>query len=371
MVDGPKSEVSIWRRFVFPFIFVLALFVVLFLRRPDAEPQNAIHEPETSAQALLPTVVLHGQTMGTTYQIKLVVAEPNQEKQVEGLQAEIDAKLEDINDLMSTYRPNSAISKLNQNQSTTPIQVQPEFGQVLAASITLGQQTQGAFDVTLAPLIELWGFDKGQPRTSPPTQQDITAAKEFTGLDKIIFKEGLFQKKDPRVQVNVSGIAKGYGVDAVAALVIERGITNFMVEIGGELLVRGHNASKQPWRLGVNRPTPEAGQFEVIETVALTKGAMATSGSYRNFFDESGKRFHHIINPQTGYPVEHNLVSVTIIAPTCMIADGLATAAMVLGQTEFEKIRQEAYPEASAFYIHQRAGAFEQHKSANFPQPAP
>lgn len=370
MVHGPKDEVSVWRRFVFPFLFVLALFVVLFLRRPDADSQTPQRQASAQAQDALPTEVLRGQTMGTTYQIKLVTTISNSEDR-DALQKKIDSKLEAINDLMSTYRPNSALSKLNRNQSTEPIKLHPDFGHVVQEAVLLGKQTQGAFDVTLAPLIELWGFDKGEPRTVPPSLNEIEAAKAFTGLNRITIQSSILQKNDPRVQINLSGIAKGFGVDAISQLLTEAGFENFMVEIGGELRVRGHNATRDPWRLGVNRPTPESGQYEVIETVSLSNGAMATSGSYRNFFDDSGKRFHHIINPQTGFPVEHKLVSVTIIAPTCMLADGLATAAMVLGQQQFETIRQKTYPDVAAYYIHQKAGSFEQHKSANFPSAVP
>jgi FAD:protein FMN transferase len=366
VVHSPQNEVSIWRRFVLPLLFVLALFVVLFLRRPDADPQSQ-NAPEASEQETLPTVVLRGQTMGTTYQIKLVLSEPNQSKQWEGFQAQIDTKLEHINDLMSTYRPQSDISKLNRKADTEPVQLQEDFAQVVAAALRIGTATQGAFDLTLGPIIELWGFDKGQGRTTPPTKQEIVALKAFTGLDKISLVENKLQKKDARVQINLSGIAKGYAVDAIGKLLHDARIKHFMVEIGGEILVQGQNAKGQPWRLGVNRPTPEAGRYEIIDTVELTSGGMATSGSYRNFFDKSGKRFHHIINPVTGAPVEHNLVSVTVLAPSCMEADGLATAAMVMGQAAFETTIQEKYPNVAALFVHQKEQRFEMYKTSNFP----
>ena len=241
-------------------------------------------------------------------------------------------------------------------------------GVVVEASLTIGTATQGAFDITLGPLIELWGFDKGERRLKPPTEDDITSRKAFTGLDKVTLQEELFQKKDKRVQINLSGIAKGYGVDAIGGLLEKAGVQNFMVEIGGEILVQGQNGKGLPWRLGVNRPTPEAGRYEIIETVTLTQGAMATSGSYRNFFNEEGQRYHHIINPKTGAPVKHQLVSVTVIAPTCMQADALATAAMVLGEEAFKAVLKKNYPQTSAFFVHQKGNSFELSNTSNFPK---
>ena len=366
MVNGPQNDVSIWRRFILPFLFVLALFVALFLRRPDAEaPVSNSGVEEVAKQPA--EMVLRGETMGTTYNIKLVPETLEQAQTWHTLQAKIDQRLEAINNLMSTYRPQSDISKLNANTSTEPVLLQEEFAKVVAASLSIGEQTGGAFDVTLGPLIALWGFDKGERRTTAPSAEEIMVRKAFTGLDKISVNKNAFQKKDGRVQINLSGIAKGYGVDAIAALLRNAGVKSFMVEIGGEIFVQGSNSKASPWKLGVNRPTPEAGRYEIIETVALSKGGMATSGSYRNFFNEAGKRFHHIINPKTGQPVDHNLVSVTVVANTCMQADALATAAMVLGQSEFEKVLKAHYPNASAFFVHQNDQRFDTFKTANFP----
>ena len=367
MVPGPQNEVSVWRRFVFPFIFVVVLFVLLFLRRPDTD--TAVSSENVAQQEKQATeMVLRGETMGTTYIVKLIPQNAADAQTWHTLQADIDARLNDINELMSTYRPQSDISKLNRSTKNGPQQLKKEFASVVRAAIEIGSATGGAFDITLGPLIELWGFDKGKPRLVAPSKAEIEALKAFTGLDKISLTDNSFQKTDGRVQINLSGIAKGYGVDAVGQLLQEAGVANFMVEIGGEILVKGVNKNGVPWRLGVNRPTPESGRYEIIETVALSSGGMATSGSYRNFFDQDGQRFHHIINPKTGAPVTHRLVSVTVIGPTCMEADALATAAMVLGEPAFKKILEEAYPTSSAFFVHQKGETFELTHTPNFPK---
>jgi FAD:protein FMN transferase len=369
VVSRSQHGVSLWRRFIFPLLFVLALFVVLFLRRPDDGAVQS-KDPalvEEKVVAAPPQMVLHGETMGTTYNVKMVPIDATAAQHWHTLQAKIDARLEAINDLMSTYRPKSHISQLNDSSETKPVKLQAEFAKVVAASIDVGNRTLGAFDITLGPLIDLWGFDKGARRTTPPSQTEIKERQTYTGLSKISIKEDVFQKIDGRVKINLSGIAKGYGVDAIGDLLKEAGVANFMVEIGGEILVQGHNAKGDAWRLGVNRPTPEAGRYEIIETVQLHEGGMATSGSYRNFFNEEGRRYHHIINPKSGAPVAHQLVSVTVIAPTCMQADALATAAMVLGQTAFETVLKKSYPQASALFVHQRNGSFEVSKTSDFP----
>ena len=363
------NEASPWRRFLFPLLFVTALFVALFLRRPEAElaSQPTEDAPKTAVSETTTPMVFRGQTMGTTYTLKLIPQSEAQAQSWQVLQAKVDERLEAINDLMSTYRPKSNISKLNQNKSVEAVPLDPEFGRVVQAALEIGNATSGAFDITLAPLIELWGFDKGARRLTPPSAAAIKALQPYTGLNAVSFSEGRFQKKDPRVQINLSGIAKGYGVDAVGEVLRSSGVTNFMVEIGGEILVQGKNASGKPWRLGVNRPTPQAGRFEIIATAEMSEGGLATSGSYRNFFDESGKRFHHIIDPTSGSPVQHNLVSVTVIAPSCMVADALATAAMVMGRDAFEKMRKEKFPEVSAYFVHQEGATFKTEKTDNFP----
>ena len=367
MVNGLQHEVSIWRRFIVPLLFVLGLFVVLFLRRPD-NGTPVSDKVATQTEKKPPQMVLRGETMGTTYNIKLVPKTAEQAQNWHTLQAQIDKRLEAINDLMSTYRPQSNISMLNKNETTEPINLHKEFAQVVETALAIGSATEGAFDITLGPLIELWGFDKGKRRMTPPNEAEISARKEFTGLDKVSLKQDLFQKKDKRVQINLSGIAKGYGVDVIGSILLKAGVQNFMVEIGGEILVQGNNSKGLPWRLGVNRPTPEAGRYEIIETVALSEGGMATSGSYRNFFNKEGQRYHHIINPKTGSPVTHRLVSVTVIAPTCMQADALATAAMVLGEEAFKEVLKESYPNTSAFFVHQKGDSFDLSNTANFPK---
>jgi len=363
--SNPQLEASAWRRFAFPFLFVLALFVALFIRRPEqAPPKSGIPEPVVPTQ--FEQLVFRGETMGTTYLVKLVVENEQDKTKWGDLKKQFDQKLEDINDLMSTYRSKSAISRFNENHDTKSVPVEAEFFHVVSSALDIGKKTQGAFDITLGPLIDAWGFDKTGRHINKPSAESIALLKPYVGLDKVTAENGSLKKKDSRVRINLSGIAKGYAVDSIASLVEQAGAERFMVEIGGEIAVRGRNAKGRPWKLGINRPTPEASRLELIETAELSKGAMATSGSYRNFFSREGRRYHHIIDPRTGAPVLHTLVSVTVIAPNCMQADALATAAMVLGQEVFEKSLIN-FPEVSALFVHQKGEQFDVTRTSNFP----
>ncbi|MEE2901224.1 MAG: FAD:protein FMN transferase [Myxococcota bacterium] len=350
---------------MFPFLFVLALFVALFIRRPEKiSPRSS--NPGLVAQKPAEQLVFRGETMGTTYLVKLVVENEQDKTEWSGLQTQFDQKLEAINDLMSTYRPKSAISRFNESGDTKSFPVEAEFFHVVSSALDIGKKTQGAFDITLGPLIDAWGFDKTGRHINKPSAESIASLKPYVGLDKVTAENGGIQKADPRVRINLSGIAKGYAVDSIAALVEEAGAERFMVEIGGEIAVKGMNAKGRPWKLGINRPTPEATRLELIGTAELEKGAMATSGSYRNFFSREGRRYHHIIDPRTGAPVLHTLVSVTVIAPNCMQADALATAAMVLGQEAFEKSLVH-FPKVSALFVHQKGDQFDVTRTSNFP----
>ena len=366
MPSDPQLEASAWRRFVFPFLFVLALFVALFTRRPETAPDKPIATQQTD-KSVLEQLVFRGETMGTTYTVKLIVENEEEKTKWKGIQAKFDKKLERINDLMSTYRPMSAISQFNRHAQTDLFPVADEFLNVTATALDIGAKTEGAFDITLGPLIDAWGFDKTGRHIDRPSAEAIAALKPYLGLDKVIAQDKGLTKVDSRVQINLSGIAKGYAVDAIATVIHKAGGKRFMVEIGGEIAVRGKNAKGKPWKLGINRPTPEASRLELIETVQLEDAAMATSGSYRNFFNREGRRYHHIIDPRTGEPVLHSLVSVTVIAPTCMQADALATAAMVLGQEGFEKSLVH-FPKAAALFVNQKGEKFEVTRTSNFPK---
>lgn len=272
---------------------------------------------------------LEGKTMGTSYSIKYVSnsSAPDSEK----LQQEIDRELELINDQMSTYRPNSELSRFNQSRVVnTPFPVSAATAKVVREAIRLNRLTDGALDVTVGPLVNLWGFGpEGRP-TSVPTDADIAKRQQWVGIDKLAVEKGSLIKRIPELYVDLSSIAKGFGVDVIAEYLESQHIDNYMVDIGGEVRTRGNNGENKPWRIAIEKPVAGAEQSaqEIIEPGRM---AIATSGDYRNYFEQDGVRYSHTIDPATGRPINHRLVSITVLDPSCMTADGLSTGLGVLG----------------------------------------
>lgn len=276
------------------------------------------------------TFQVSGRTMGTTYQIKVVtetLMNPS------ALKAQIDQRLEQINQSMSTFRPESEISRFNAWQHTgRAFNVSEDFARVMMAGRSLYDLTQGAWDGTVTPLVLLWGFGKAGPIIQVPVPEVIARERLKVGFDAItISSKGELTKLRPGISVDLASIAKGYGVDQVALLLKDRGFDHFLVEIGGELFASGRRSDGQPWRVGINRPRKGGALDAVYKALPLDNRAMATSGDYRNFVEINGRSYSHIIDPRTGYPVANGVVSVSVIAENCTLADGLATALMVLG----------------------------------------
>ena len=293
--------------------FVLSLFCVCLLacERPPA----------------FETVVLSGATMGTTYNIKVVV--PNGERHsAEKLQIAIDSRLQAFNQSLSTYISDSEIVTLNQAPVGEWLPVSERFLAVLTLSQQISQLSGGAFDATVAPLVNLWGFGPDWKAHKAPAASDIEQALLSIGYQYIEIDSAQSRiKKLIDVSLDFSAVAKGYGVDEIAELLWAEGFHHFMVEIGGELRLHGHNGEGKTWRIGVE--SPAAGGK--IRPIAVSEVGVATSGDYRNYFEQDGVRFSHTINPKTGYPVQQELASVTVLAKNCMTADAWATAFMVLG----------------------------------------
>ena len=270
-----------------------------------------------------------GNTMGTTYSVTVAADEKGP---VEGLQAAIDETLEQVNLEMSTYRKDSVISRFNlSKQADAEFPVPENFMDVLRVSRSVYELTDGAWDGTVNPLLDLWGFRSKKPLTRIPEEKEIEKTLARIGFDKIVFSEGAISKKDPAITLDLASIAKGHGVDRVSGVLLRRGFKNFIVEVGGEIYASGMTAEGKPWRAGINKPDKNAAFDKVYRVVTLTDAAMATSGDYRNFVEIDGLSYSHIIDPRTGYPVQNDMASATVIAPTCAFADGLATAAMVMG----------------------------------------
>ncbi|AIW14912.1 FAD:protein FMN transferase [Vibrio tubiashii] len=273
-------------------------------------------------------VHLSGPTMGTTYNIKYISAEGIPSPQA--LQQEVDRLLEEVNDQMSTYRKDSELSRFNQLQSSESFEVSPQTVTVVKEAIRLNGLTQGALDVTVGPLVNLWGFGPEARPEVVPSDEELAARKAMTGIEHLSVEGNTLRKDIPNLYVDLSTIAKGWGVDVVADYIQSQGVKNYMVEVGGEMRLKGLNREGVKWRIAIEKPsTDERAIQEIIEPGDM---AVATSGDYRIYFERDGVRYSHIINPQTGKPIRHKVVSVTVLDKSSMTADGLATGLMVLGE---------------------------------------
>ncbi|OZB05898.1 MAG: FAD:protein FMN transferase ApbE [Idiomarina sp. 34-48-12] len=275
-------------------------------------------------------ISVSGETMGTTYHIRYVTANPNHSP--ERVKERVDAVLEQVNSQMSTYDPNSELSLFNQRKTTEPVVVSRSLETVVRRALEVAEETHGLLDVTVGPLVNLWGFGPlGRP-DQVPSEQQLQEVRDQIGYQYLTVENHQLTKAIPDLYVDLSTIAKGYGVDRVAILLEQMEIKNYLVEIGGEMRMRGMKPGEQPWRIAVEQPVSlERAVQRIIEP---GNNAVATSGDYRNYFEEDGVRYSHIIDPRTGYPIQHNLVSVTVITETCMDADAYATALTVMGAEE-------------------------------------
>jgi FAD:protein FMN transferase len=275
-------------------------------------------------------VAFSGKTMGTTYHIKVVKGIFTH---TANLQKKIDARLDQINKSMSTFIKDSEISRFNSDHNAgKKIMISDDFYNVLTVAKKIYEETGGAWDGTVKPLVDLWGFGNGKIRDTLPEKSQIQELLPGVGFNNIeISPDHYLIKKKASTSLDLASIAKGYGVDQVAALIRDNGIDNFLVEIGGEVFASGYRKDGKKWRIGINRPRENAPLDQVYKVVDIHDKGFATSGDYRNFFEVHHKRFSHIIDPRNGYPVDNGVVSVSILADTCTYADGLATAVMVLG----------------------------------------
>ena len=265
------------------------------------------------------------------------------------LKKEIEAELKKVDLSLSPFNKTSVISKVNRNEN--PV-VDPMFKEVFLLAENISNETHGAFDITVAPLVNEWGF--GFKKGVEPTRQVIDSLKYIVGYQKVkLTPKNYVQKQDPRIMLDCSAIAKGYGCDVVARLLRKNGINDYMIEIGGEIVTRGFNQKQEPWRIGVNKPTDDSlNTSQELQTVLnVTDIAMATSGNYRNFYYKNGKKYAHTIDPKTGYPVQHTLLSATVLAKDCATADAYATSFMVMGLEKAKEILNR-HSELMAYLIY-------------------
>ena len=262
-----------------------------------------------------------GQIFGTTYHI--TYAGTND------LDKEIRAELQRVDDALSMFNKQSVLSKFNRNEKSDVSNAR--FNDVVRLSLQLSRETDGAFDITVAPLVNEWGF--GFKHRERINASKIDSLRAFVGYDKLFYEGNRLNKRDSRVTIDCGAVAKGYGVDCVARLLSSKGCTNYMVEIGGEVVVKGKNAKGKKWTIGINKPVDDSTKTvsEVQSILHVSDCGIATSGNYRNFYYVDGRKVSHTIDPKTGQPVQHSLLSATVLTPSCAKSDALATSFMVMG----------------------------------------
>ena len=306
-----------------PFLAFLVIGTVIIVSRQQSTPYQ--HD--------------RGMVFGTVYHITY--------QSSKSLQKDIEAELAKVDASLSPFNERSIITAVNENRDTV---VNKMFSDVFALAMKISDSTNGAFDITVAPLVNAWGF--GFKGGAMPSRHQVDSLKALVGYHKVSLTNGRVSKTDPRIMLDCSSIAKGYGCDVVAKFLSAKGIDNYMVEIGGEIVTRGISEKRLPWKIGVTKPTDDSLNVnqEIQTIINVTDKAMATSGNYRNFYYKNGRKYAHTIDPSTGYPVQHNILSSTVIADDCATADAYATAFMVMGLDKAKSILSR-HPELMAYFI--------------------
>ena len=320
-MDKKQKKKLMWQ---LPFLALLIIGTVMIISRQHSMPYRQVSDF----------------VFGTTYK---VVYQCDSD-----LSTSIREELMKVDHSLSPFNKESVITAVNQNREVT---LDPYFIEVFTKAMEISKDTEGAFDITVAPLVNAWGF--GFKNENMPNDHQVDSLRKIIGYQKISLTDGKIHKQDPRMMLDCSAIAKGFGVDAVARMLRERDVQNFMVEIGGEVVTCGVNAQRLPWRVGVVKPSEDSlnVDHELQTILNVTDKAMATSGNYRNFYYKKGRRYAHTIDPMTGYPVQHSLLSATVLADNCTVADAYATSFMVMGLKR-AKALLERHPELMAYLIY-------------------
>ena len=320
-MDEKQKKRLMWQ---LPFLVLLIVGTVLIIRQQQAIPYQKNAD------------FIFGTTYHITYQCDSNMA------------AGIKAELLKVDQSLSPFNENSIITAVNQNKA---VQLDSMFLDVYNLAVQISDETDGAFDITVAPLVNAWGF--GFKNSALPSSYQVDSLRQIVGYQKVSLENGHIKKKDPRIMLDCSAIAKGYGCDVIAKFLRSRGVKNFMVEIGGEIVTSGLNPDRLPWKVGVTKPSDDSlsTSHELQTVLNVTDMAMATSGNYRNFYYKGGKKYAHTIDPKTGFPVQHNILSATVIAKSCAEADAYATSFMVMGLEKAQKV-MERRPELMAYIIY-------------------
>ncbi|HBZ8078305.1 FAD:protein FMN transferase ApbE [Klebsiella quasipneumoniae] len=294
----------------------------------------------TPATPASTATVLDGKTMGTFWRVSVIGVD---EAKAQALRAKVQAQLDADDRLLSTWKNDSALMRFNHATDTRPWPVSEAMADIVTLSLRIGAKTHGAMDITVGPLVNLWGFGPDKQPVATPDAQAIAAAKARTGLQhlQVINQSGtqFLQKDIPDLFVDLSTVGEGYAADHLARLMEQEGISRYLVSVGGALVSRGMNGEGKPWRVAIQKPTDRENAVQAI--VDINGHGISTSGSYRNYYELDGKRISHVIDPQTGQPITHKLVSVTVIAPTALEADGWDTGLMVLGPEKAQQVVRE------------------------------
>jgi thiamine biosynthesis lipoprotein len=307
-----------------PFLILLIVGTVLIIRQ----------------QQSLPYQTNSGMVFGTVYNITYECDSD--------LHQAIKAELQKVDNSLSPFNDHSIITAINQNQDVEPDEM---FLMVFNKAMEISRETDGAFDITVAPLVNAWGF--GFKNGTQPDHHQVDSLRRLIGYEKVALKDGRIVKQISDIMLDCSAIAKGFGSDVVAHFLQQHGVKNFMVEIGGEIVTSGVNPQRLPWKIGVTKPSDDtlSVRGEIQSVLNVTDLAMATSGNYRNFYYKGGKKYAHTIDPKTGFPVQHSLLSATVLAKDCATADAYATSFMVLGIDGAKKVL-ERHPELMAYFIY-------------------
>jgi len=315
------------KKWQLPFLLLLIIGTVFIIRR---------HQPhEAPFQRSEGTIF--GTLFHATYQSD------------SSLYDEMMKELQQVDASLSMFNPNSTVSKINRGETQ---QADSLLSIVLTQSLQISKATDGCFDITVAPLVNAWGF--GFKNGQLPDSTQVDSLLQFVGWEGITLEDNNIQKRDERMILDFSAVAKGFGVDQVASLLRRKGIRNYMVEIGGEVVVRGKNPKGEDWKIGVNKPVEDSTSTnqEIQDILALTDCAMATSGNYRNYYiGADGRKLAHTIDPHSGYPVQHSILSSTVVASNCAMADAFATSFMVMGLEKAQEVLKQ-HPELQAYFIY-------------------
>ena len=320
-MDEKQKKRLLWQ---VPFLTLLIIGTVLIIRQQHNMPYQRYSD------------FVFGTTFTVTYQCDSDMSQS------------IKAELMKVDYSLSPFNKESVITAINNNEDVKPDKM---FMEVFQLAMDVSRETDGAFDITVAPLVNAWGF--GFKSGEKPTARQVDSLRHIIGYQKISVDHGKIRKQDPRMMLDCSAIAKGYGTDVVANFLRSRGVKNFMVEIGGEIVTCGVNPERLPWKVGVIKPEDDSlsVSHELQTILNVTDIAMATSGNYRNFYYQGGRKYAHTIDPKTGYPVQHNILSATVLAKTCAQADAYATSFMVMGLDKAQKVL-ERHPEMMVYFIY-------------------